>query len=153
MLVESANQFSLGELCRTQYSLKYFSKPYRPPNPLRKTLNMFPVSCQEKAFHVIIKLTFYDLKHNFNQSIYGNFIKMWKDKKKKCNTWHIRTGALSPGTWSHFEIFCIKVFATVRRVSNILSFPFGLRLNNKLVILRCLLLKNDLSFLYITSFI
>ena len=28
VLVERANQFSLEELCRTQYSLKYFSKPY-----------------------------------------------------------------------------------------------------------------------------
>ena len=34
MLVESANQFSLEEMCRTQYSLKYFSKPYRPSDPL-----------------------------------------------------------------------------------------------------------------------
>ena len=34
VLVESANQFSLEELCRTQYSLKYFSKPYRPPDRL-----------------------------------------------------------------------------------------------------------------------
>ena len=31
VLVESANQFSLEELCRTQYSLKYFfSKQFRP---------------------------------------------------------------------------------------------------------------------------
>ena len=36
VLVESANQFSLEELCRTQYSLKYFSKPYRPSYPLEK---------------------------------------------------------------------------------------------------------------------
>ena len=28
VLVESANQFSLEELCRTQYSLNYFSRPY-----------------------------------------------------------------------------------------------------------------------------
>ena len=34
VLVERANQFSLEELCRTQYSLKYFSKPYRPSDPL-----------------------------------------------------------------------------------------------------------------------
>ena len=34
VLVERANQFSLKELCRTQYSLKYFSKPYRPSDPL-----------------------------------------------------------------------------------------------------------------------
>ena len=36
VLVESANQFSLEEVCRTQYSLKYFSKPYRPSDPLEK---------------------------------------------------------------------------------------------------------------------
>ena len=30
VLVESANQFSLEELCGTQYSLKYFSTPFRP---------------------------------------------------------------------------------------------------------------------------
>ena len=36
VLVESANQFSFEELCRTQYSLKYFSKPYRPSDPLEK---------------------------------------------------------------------------------------------------------------------
>ena len=35
-LVESANQFSLEELCRTQYSLKYFLKSYRPSGPLEK---------------------------------------------------------------------------------------------------------------------
>ena len=36
VLVESANQFLLEEVCRTQYSLKYFSKPYRPSDPLEK---------------------------------------------------------------------------------------------------------------------
>ena len=36
VLVESANQFSLEELCRTQYSLKYFSKSYRPSDRLEK---------------------------------------------------------------------------------------------------------------------
>ena len=34
VLVESANQFSFEELCRTQYSVIYFSKPYRPSDPL-----------------------------------------------------------------------------------------------------------------------
>ena len=34
VLVESANQFSLEELCRTQYSVKCFSKPYRPSDRL-----------------------------------------------------------------------------------------------------------------------
>ena len=36
VLVESENQFSLEELCRTQYILKYFSKPYRPSDPLER---------------------------------------------------------------------------------------------------------------------
>ena len=31
---DCVNQFSLEELCRTQYSLKYFSKPYRPSDRL-----------------------------------------------------------------------------------------------------------------------
>ena len=40
MLVESANQFSLEELCRIQYSLKYFfSKPCRPSD-LWQNLNV-----------------------------------------------------------------------------------------------------------------
>ena len=38
MLVESTNRFSLEELCRTQYSLKHFTKPYRQSDPL-KNLN------------------------------------------------------------------------------------------------------------------
>ena len=36
VMVESANQFSLEELSRTQYSLKYFLKPYQPSDPLEK---------------------------------------------------------------------------------------------------------------------
>ena len=32
VFVDSANQFSLEELCRTQYSWIYISKPYRPSN-------------------------------------------------------------------------------------------------------------------------
>ena len=36
VLVESANQLSLEELCRIQNILKYFSKPYRPSGPLEK---------------------------------------------------------------------------------------------------------------------
>ena len=37
VLFESANKFSsLEELCRTQCSLKYFSKPYRTLHPLDK---------------------------------------------------------------------------------------------------------------------
>ena len=45
VLVESENQFSLEELCRTQYKLKYFAKPYCPSDRLekhfRKRLNRF----------------------------------------------------------------------------------------------------------------
>ena len=36
MLVESANQFSLEKLCRTQYNFTYFSRPYRPSDCLEK---------------------------------------------------------------------------------------------------------------------
>ena len=36
VLVESANQYSLIELCRTRYSLKYFSRSYRPSDRLEK---------------------------------------------------------------------------------------------------------------------
>ena len=36
VLVKIANQFSLEELCRTNYNLKYFSKPYRPSDCLEK---------------------------------------------------------------------------------------------------------------------
>ena len=38
VLVDSANKFSLEELCRTQYNLKYFSKSYRPSDRLEKNL-------------------------------------------------------------------------------------------------------------------
>ena len=36
VVAESANQFSLEELCRTQHSLKYFYKSYRPSDRLKK---------------------------------------------------------------------------------------------------------------------
>ena len=36
VLLESAKQFSLEELCRTDYILKYFLKPYRSSDPLEK---------------------------------------------------------------------------------------------------------------------
>ena len=36
VLVESANRFSLEELCRIQYGLKYFSNTYRPSDRLEK---------------------------------------------------------------------------------------------------------------------
>ena len=34
VLIDIANQFSLEEVFRTQYSLKYFSKQYRPSDPM-----------------------------------------------------------------------------------------------------------------------
>ena len=40
MLVESANQFSLEEQCRTQYSLKYFFRSHIDHHTYGKTLNM-----------------------------------------------------------------------------------------------------------------
>ena len=40
VLVESTNQFSLKELCRTnvRYRFEYLSKPYRPSDCLENTL-------------------------------------------------------------------------------------------------------------------
>ena len=38
VLVESAIQFSLEELCKSYSSLKYFSKPYRPSHTPEKPL-------------------------------------------------------------------------------------------------------------------
>ena len=43
VFVESANQFSLEELCRTQYSLKYF-EAISSIIPSGKTLNMCNIS-------------------------------------------------------------------------------------------------------------
>ena len=40
VLVESANQFSLEELCRTQYSLKYFFRSHVDHQTYAKTLNL-----------------------------------------------------------------------------------------------------------------
>ena len=41
VLVESANQFSLEELCRTQYSLKYFFRSHVDHQTYGKTLTTF----------------------------------------------------------------------------------------------------------------
>ena len=54
-LVESANQFSLEELCRTHYILIYFSKPYRPSDPLEKTLNFLRVFCCRKCAYLLLE--------------------------------------------------------------------------------------------------
>ena len=40
VLVESANQFSLEELCRTQYSLKYFFRSHIDHQTYGKTLKL-----------------------------------------------------------------------------------------------------------------
>ena len=40
VLVESANQFSLEELCRTQYSLKYFFRSHVDHQTYGKTLSV-----------------------------------------------------------------------------------------------------------------
>ena len=40
VLVESANQFSLEELCRTQYSLKYFFRSHIDHQTYGKTLTL-----------------------------------------------------------------------------------------------------------------
>ena len=41
VLVESANQFSLEELCMTQYSLKYFFRSHVDHQTYGKTLSLF----------------------------------------------------------------------------------------------------------------
>ena len=56
VLVESANQFSLEELCRTECSLKYFfTQPYRPSDLLQtlKTSSDVPVPMKSKALHAL----------------------------------------------------------------------------------------------------
>ena len=60
VLVESANQFSLEELCRTKYSLKYFfSKPCRPSD-LWQNLKMVYTSELKSLFYS----NFVDLLHH-----------------------------------------------------------------------------------------
>ena len=49
VLVESANQFSLQELSRTQYRLKYFSNPYRPSDPLEKPYTIKAVTSSTES--------------------------------------------------------------------------------------------------------
>ena len=61
MLVESANQFSLEELCRTRYSLNYFSKPLSSIRPSWKTL-------KECEYHILTKTSencFYIVNFHF----------------------------------------------------------------------------------------
>ena len=49
VLVESANQFSLEDVCKTQYSLKYFSKPYRLSGKTLKTPDVYKQSINESV--------------------------------------------------------------------------------------------------------
>ena len=45
VLVESANQFSLEELCRTQYSLQYFFRSHIDHQTYGKTLTLPIIRC------------------------------------------------------------------------------------------------------------
>ena len=56
VLVESANQISLEELCRTQYSLKYFFRSHVNHQTYGKTLN----STNFSIFVIILDLTLYN---------------------------------------------------------------------------------------------
>ena len=49
VLLESANQFLLEELCRTQYSLTYFSKQYHLSGRLEKNLKQRCPGLQSKV--------------------------------------------------------------------------------------------------------
>ena len=60
VLVESANQFSLEEVCRTQYSLKYFSKPYRPSDPLK---NLKDSIYSKMSSNLNLEYILYFIKH------------------------------------------------------------------------------------------
>ena len=44
--VESPNKFSLGELCMTQYSLKYCSKSYRPSDRMELQKSISNITCK-----------------------------------------------------------------------------------------------------------
>ena len=70
VLVESANQFSLEELCRTQYSLKYFFRSHVDHQTYGKTLifNMdhMCISGNEPSSVIIHKPTNY-LQQLYNQ--------------------------------------------------------------------------------------
>ena len=46
---DCVHQILLEKLCRTLYWLKYFSKPYRPPDSLKKTLFIL---CQMKSVYL-----------------------------------------------------------------------------------------------------
>ena len=58
VVVEGANQFSLEEMCRTKFSLKYFSKPHRPSDSLEDLkLN----ACRTKCMNLHFDPKFYPL--------------------------------------------------------------------------------------------
>ena len=73
VLVESANKFSLEELCRTQYILKYFSKPYRPSDPLEKTKIIVMVTNKESRVAVIHDIPLAGLEGVLHEKIGGCF--------------------------------------------------------------------------------
>ena len=95
-MVESANQFSLEELSRTQYSLKYFSKPYRPSDRLYKNLKcntssrviLSNNSADKAANNVIIiwkRYYVYVLKEELNSAITYVPAQLTKDKLLLCH--------------------------------------------------------------------
>ena len=87
MLVESANQFSLEELCRTQYSLKYFSKPCRPSD-LWQNLN--PV--YSAVFLLVCSTAFFHHPPHFLGSPYGRYPECSKILQRK----------ITPSLFAHF---------------------------------------------------
>ena len=66
MLVESANQFSLEELCRTQYSLKYFFRSHVDHQTYGKTLTTWPPLLPEAVYD------FSESNHRRHNGIYTN---------------------------------------------------------------------------------
>ena len=66
VLVKSANQFSLEELCRTQYSLKYFfrghqtySKTLKSFEKLRTNVNMVKVKVKRSKIGKVLSQGMY----------------------------------------------------------------------------------------------
>ena len=53
VLVESANQFSLEELCRTQYSLKYFFRSHIDHQTYGKTLRLIALNLSFRSVFFI----------------------------------------------------------------------------------------------------
>ena len=66
VLVESANQFSLEELCRTQYSLKYFFRSHVDHQTYCKTLNIKTIQIvYDKTHDMLFTHIYHVLQVNF----------------------------------------------------------------------------------------